>query len=133
MTFTEQRNETYHVVSCYTCGNPFGVTDELYRRAVKHHKGSLFCPACGKGTCWTGKTEEEKRIAELERRLEWERQESERQRKRKESAENSLRATKGVVTKMKKRVGSGVCPCCNRTFKQLAKHMAEKHPDFSKS
>lgn len=44
----------------------------------------------------------------------------------------SLRATKGVVTRQKKKLGrvtNGVCPCCNRSFKDLARHMASKHPN----
>ena len=47
-----------------------------------------------------------------------------------EEAEASLQATKGVVTRLKKRAIAGVCPCCNRTFQQLAAHMAHKHPDY---
>lgn len=27
------------------------------------------------------------------------------------------------------RIGAGICPCCNRTFSQLARHMQSKHPD----
>lgn len=52
------------------------------------------------------------------------------QRSRREAAERSASAYKGQVTKIKKRVGRGVCPCCNRTFADLARHMAGKHPDF---
>jgi hypothetical protein len=48
----------------------------------------------------------------------------------KERAERSLAATKGVVTKLRKRVGQGVCPCCNRTFSALARHMKTKHPGY---
>lgn len=40
-------------------------------------------------------------------------------------------ALKGSLTKVRKRVGHGVCPCCNRSFSDLARHMAGKHPDFS--
>lgn len=28
------------------------------------------------------------------------------------------------------RVGAGVCPCCKRTFQQLARHMKCKHPKY---
>lgn len=31
------------------------------------------------------------------------------------------------------RVGNGVCPCCNRTFANLQRHMAGKHPDFKQA
>lgn len=46
-------------------------------------------------------------------------------------AERSIAAMKGVVTKMKKRTANGVCPCCTRSFTDLRRHMASKHPGFS--
>lgn len=38
-------------------------------------------------------------------------------------------ATKGKLTKMRKRIAAGVCPCCNRTFKQVRRHMETQHPE----
>ncbi len=38
-------------------------------------------------------------------------------------------ATKGKLTKMRKRIAAGVCPCCNRSFKQVRQHMERQHPD----
>lgn len=32
--------------------------------------------------------------------------------------------------RLRKRASAGVCPCCNRTFSQLARHMQTKHPTF---
>jgi hypothetical protein len=29
------------------------------------------------------------------------------------------------------RVSAGVCPCCNRTFQNVARHMKTKHPDIA--
>ena len=46
-------------------------------------------------------------------------------------AERQARAFKGVATRIKNRVSAGVCPCCNRTFQQLAAHMAKKHPGYA--
>ncbi len=40
-------------------------------------------------------------------------------------------ALRGVVTKVKKRVGSGVCPCCNRHFSALSRHMKHMHPAYA--
>ena len=43
-------------------------------------------------------------------------------------------AAKKVQAEAKKaqiRVGRGVCPCCNRTFAILTKHMATKHPEYA--
>jgi hypothetical protein len=32
------------------------------------------------------------------------------------------------IKTLKRRVGAGVCPCCTRTFQNLARHMKTKHP-----
>lgn len=32
--------------------------------------------------------------------------------------------------KLKKRASAGICPCCNRTVSQMARHMKSKHPEF---
>lgn len=29
------------------------------------------------------------------------------------------------------RAGAGVCPCCNRTFQSLARHMKNRHPEIA--
>jgi hypothetical protein len=46
------------------------------------------------------------------------------------AAERSASAYKGQATRIRNRVGAGVCPCCTRTFANLARHMAGQHPDF---
>lgn len=127
--FTQTIVETFRVVSCYTCGVHFGIGDDLYRRVVTNETGSVFCPACGKQTCWR-ESEDQKRIKELQRKLEWEAAECARQKSLRDAAEASLQSTRGVVTRLKRRSSAGVCPCCHRTFKQLANHMATKHGDF---
>lgn len=55
-----------------------------------------------------------------------------RQREIREAAERRASALKGVATRMRNRAAAGVCPCCNRTFSQLATHMKKQHPDFGK-
>lgn len=48
-----------------------------------------------------------------------------------DAAERSNRALRGVVTRERKRVSNGVCPCCNRHFEQLGRHMKNKHPNYA--
>lgn len=36
---------------------------------------------------------------------------------------------RGQVTKLQKRASAGVCPCCNRTFLNMQRHMKSKHPN----
>ena len=50
-----------------------------------------------------------------------------------EQEQNSSRSLKGIITKQKKRIQHGVCPCCKRSFQNLRRHMSNKHPEFSKS
>lgn len=127
-TFTETITETFNIISCYTCGVRFGISSNIYRRVVTNATGSVYCPACGKETCWR-ESEDQKKIKDLQRKLEWEAAEVTRQREARQKAEASLQATKAVVTRVKNRAVAGLCPCCNRTFKQLAAHMKNKHPE----
>jgi hypothetical protein len=46
------------------------------------------------------------------------------ERRLREEAEMALR-------KHKKRAAAGVCPCCTRTFSNMARHMKTKHPDYN--
>jgi hypothetical protein len=111
--------------SCCVCGIQFGVPPYFIANARKN-AGSLYCP---NGHClgWS-KTEADKLREQLEKAsaaTEW-------QRARANQLEKSLIAQKGQVTKLKKRVANGVCPCCRRSFAALAQHMRRKHPDYVK-
>ena len=135
--FTKTITEQFHVVSCYCCGIRFGITDQLHRRVVINAEGSVYCPSCGRQSAWR-ESRDQKEIKRLQREIDTERRRAdtairraERESERRESVEKSLSATKGVVTRIKNRVGKGVCPCCNRTFRDLARHMANQHPEFS--
>lgn len=112
------------VQDCCTCGMTFAVPKDFDRRRVEDKK-NFYCPA-GHPQSYTGKTEEQKqreRADRLERQLA-NRDEDLR------ATRASLIATKGVLTKTKKRVANGVCPCCKRTFADLARHMSGQHPDY---
>jgi hypothetical protein len=52
------------------------------------------------------------------------------QREHRLGAERRVIAAKGQITKLKKRAKAGTCPCCKRTFHNMAEHMKTKHPDF---
>lgn len=135
-TFTQLVSQTFHVVSCYFCGSNFGISNALYHRAATRAEGVVYCPSCGKSFCW-GESDEKKKIRQLERELQTANARAETQKRAAENArderdakDRQLTATKGVVTRIKNRVGKGVCPCCNRTFQNLLDHMKTQHPDF---
>jgi NMD protein affecting ribosome stability and mRNA decay len=35
-----------------------------------------------------------------------------------------------ATKRLKKRTSAGTCPCCNRTFGNMAEHMKHQHPEF---
>jgi hypothetical protein len=124
----------YAQVDCPACGFTFAVPESLIDRRRADGK-DLFCPAAGHPMNF-GTTETERlraQLASAERRLESRQATITHLRDQCDAAERATRAQRGVNTKLRKRISNGVCPCCNRTFADLAKHMAGQHPDFSTS
>lgn len=119
-------------VTCCSCGMAFAMPDS-YLRGLREKGDSFFCPA-GHSQRFS-----EPEVKRLKKEVEAAKRQTEQYKKwynaeqrDHEHTRNRLRATKGVLTKTKKRVANGVCPCCNRTFKDLARHMAGQHPEFTR-
>lgn len=130
MSATLIQTELVHITCC-NCGVAFGLDDDHYKRLRASHDW-FYCPN-GHQQHFTGKTEAERlreQLAAAERLAIRERNAKEEAQRRAVSAEMSRRVTKGHLTRTKRRVAAGVCPCCNRTFENLARHMKGQHPDF---
>jgi len=123
------------VHTCIRCGMTFAVPTTMDHRYHQSHE-TFYCPA-GHGQSYTGESDADK-LKKLQRQLEaakkhakemegWGEEQSELRRQ----TERRLSATKGQLTKTKKRIAGGVCPCCNRTFQDLGRHMAGEHPDYA--
>lgn len=111
---------------CYLCGVLFAFPATLREKLLGDRSRDFYCPS-GHAQHYTGKTDAEKqreRAERLERQLAC-RDEDLR------SAHASNRAIRGQVTKLKKRVANGVCPCCQRSFVNLQRHMSGQHPDYA--
>ena len=131
MSYTVNVTTTLVVEECCNCHVAFGVPEDFYKRRKKDHE-LFYCPK-GHSQHYTGKTEEQKLREELEaerQRTARAKENAEYQRAEKERIELRRRATAGALTRVKNRVGNGVCPCCKRTFQQLARHMTAKHPTY---
>jgi hypothetical protein len=113
ITFTS----TLSTEICCSCGVHFAIP-ELLQKKLRETHNNFFCPN-GHPQHYTGKSEAEKLREELKRKE----QELADTVKQKLEVENEMIRTK-------KRIAAGVCPCCNRTFKQLAAHMKNKHPHY---
>lgn len=116
------------VINCWVCGCTFAMPSNL-KANMKADNETLYCPkGCRLGL---GEPKWKKDMERLRKSEEYYKRRSIENRERAEATERRLTATKGVVTRIKNRVGKGVCPCCNRTFADLQRHMTSKHPDYS--
>ena len=113
--------ETLTVTSCW-CGINLAIPHDLYAFANRHKNHSVYCPL-GHTFVFSNTIEEQ---------LERERQRLRATKDLLAAEERSHAATRGQITKLKKRVHAGVCPCCKRTFQNVARHMTAKHPDYVK-
>lgn len=119
-------------VTCATCHMLYAIPDSL-EQSARRYPGSrggwkLTCPL-GHTWYYVGQSVEEK--------LEQERRRAGRFAAQRDQAEASARGYRGAATcarnerdRVRRRAAAGVCPCCNRTFKQLARHMKGQHPDY---
>ena len=126
--------ERFWYETCCKCSIPFVLTDSLHTTMIeKREQGIFYCPH-GHPQCYaTGETELDKMRRERDRLAQQVayRDDCVRDaRNQRDMAERRLSAAKGRITKIKKRVGNGVCPCCNRTFSDLARHMASQHTGY---
>ncbi len=123
MQITENITETFTRLTCCTCGVFFFLSSRFIE--VRREDGKNFYCVNGHAQCY-GEGETKK----LQRQLE------ERERQLRESKCDTLRAQNELMEEAKirgkaerklKRVHRGVCPDCNRTFENLARHMQCKH------
>lgn len=116
--------------TCFKCKTQMWVPEALNEAALRKRGPSgiqFFCAYGHEQHYVEGETEEAKLRRErdrLQQRLACKDDEI-------RNLDKRLSAARGVVTRIKNRVGHGVCPCCNRSFGNLASHMKTKHPDFA--
>jgi hypothetical protein len=111
--------EQLFVEECCNCGIPFAMTEQFKEERVRD-KRLFYCPN-GHSQSYRGESFD----AEV-RRLRRERDEKADAAKRLERQRNLAQKK---LKEIEGRVANGVCPHCNRSFVQLARHMKSKHPD----
>lgn len=121
MTPTLTYTGTLQITTCW-CGIALAMPVDLYLQAKRHGK-TCWCPL---GHKFVFSDTDDAKIDRLEKRLQ-------ATRDLVHAEERSHAATRGHLTRARKkaeRVAAGVCPCCNRTFQNLARHMHGQHPDY---
>ncbi len=118
---------TLITINCGECGGVYAVSQRFYDKC-REKGGDWHCPypECRTGWGFSGRGEN----AKLKDQLEKANRRAASANCKAENAEYRRRAAVGQVTKIKNRISKGVCPCCNRTFANLARHMESQHPDY---
>lgn len=122
ITYTTTYSVTMEEKRCADCGIVYAAPQEWWREKERT-AGSFTCP----NGCRRKFAESE--ADRLRRRLDSTRSQLTHERDQREATERSLAAYKGHLTKLRKRIDQGVCPHCQRTFKNVMRHMSHKHPD----
>jgi hypothetical protein len=123
--------EEHMMASCWSCKVKHSIPISLYKSAIESQgEISIKCPY---GHAWVYKTQRQVQEDEIIR------QERDRLKQRIAEKDDDIArlereksAAKGQVTKIKNRIAGGVCPCCNRYFLGLERHMSTKHKDYKK-
>jgi len=122
MTSTLHFTHEYELVSCGAdgCDQWFAMSVGYYRE-TKRTGQTWYCPR-GHPRVWRGQTTEAK-LQEVEAQL--------------VHANDQLKASAEETEKMRlrllrdrQRFANGVCPCCNRSFTNVMRHMKTQHPDY---
>jgi hypothetical protein len=109
---------------CCNCHMLFGMTREFYDQRHEKKGTEFFCPR-GHSQHYTGESDAQR----------YKRMLDEANRKNTDLAERVMGANiakgkaEAKAKRLLKRVRAGVCPHCQRTFVQLARHIECKHPE----
>jgi len=126
------------VGGCIDCGMDFAIPSVLLNQ-LRENKKTFYCPlghpmVFGTSTGDRLKAEAEKLRADLERVKKneaWLQDKLKSERELADKTSVALRETRTRLRHTRERAKNGVCPCCQRSFVQLQRHMATKHPEFT--
>lgn len=126
--------QLHEISCCITCGAIYSVPKIVIDEQRKNG-GYHYC-FNGHSQGWSKEQSEGERA-----RRERDRLKQDIARAEDEAREASIRAQAALeraekaeakAKRLTKRAAAGTCPCCKRTFKELAEHMKHRHPDFIK-
>lgn len=126
LTFTE----TLTIKTCPVCSVRYAAPEVMFNR-IYENGGSWYCPNGHNLVFGQSKIDQlTKQLEQYKENTNFWRERTSEERKRADQKDHVIRAQKAAKTRMKNRIHNGVCPCCNRTFQNLARHMEGQHPEF---
>lgn len=123
---TYEENVLLVVETCIKCGTPFGIESNLNRN-LQRTGDTFYCP---NGHAQIYAEPVEKKLRALEKQVKALQADKAFYKDEAEYKARQLSATKGVLTRTKNRIAKGICPCCNRQFVNMQRHMENKHPNY---
>ncbi len=124
MSRTYTQKITLQEVTCKSCGITHAVPQRLLE-GLQQTGGYYYCPNGHQWGWAEGEAERLRKQLKVEQYLHTQCE------TRLLSMKDQLKATERELHRHKKRVANGVCPCCNRSFVQLQRHMKTQHPDHA--
>ena len=118
-------NAYMETITCCDCSIIFAVPQEFDKQKLKD-QSTFYCPS-GHAQSYCESSE-----AKLKRKVRLAEQRAQHEQTMRIQAEEQSKASNRRYGRIRDRVKNGVCPCCNRSFENLARHMATKHPRFGK-
>lgn len=106
--------------TCCNCGVLFAMTED-YQRKRRNERDSFYCPN-GHGQHYTGPTDTDRLKQAVARETALQDQLG--------AAVREAEQTRATLLRDRQRFANGACPCCNRYFDNVRRHMATKHPDY---
>ena len=132
MSITITHTSELTCITCPHCGGGYAIS-ETYRFEAQRVGGFRMqwaCPYCKQERGY-GESEADRLKSQVGRlQTDIERKEAEKRDYAERNAKlvASRNACRGHFNRIARRVKAGVCPCCNRTFTNLARHMTTNHP-----
>lgn len=127
-TLIVQATTQFTSEECCACGVVFMIPSNLHSK-IKSNASTFYCPN-GHGQSYV-KSEADKLRDQLEiERKKYLQELAEKTDNMLDAINEASNAKKQLseANRKVKRIHKGVCPCCNRTFINLQRHMETKHP-----
>ena len=128
-----QLTSTYVTETCCNCGIAFAMPKDFYDKRRNDHES--FCCPKGHGQYYSGESDKEKLEKQLqasENKVEFFKSRANEHFESYLAEKRSKAAHKAHYTMLKKKVKKGQCPCCDKSFPDVAEHIQSVHPDYNK-
>lgn len=114
---------TLETETCCKCGMVWAMTADFVRRR-RDDNAWFYCPA-GHQQHYTAN-----QLDKLRQELNQAHRDIDRAKEAEAEQRAKVMQIAKSYNKVRQRIRNGVCPCCNRTFQNLANHMRTEHADY---